>query len=316
MDLLNLQPNKVSKDLSGYIIYIYGSPKVGKTTFASKMDNVLLLATEPGYKALPGVYAQDITSWTELKQACKELKKPEVKEHYKVLAIDTVDLASEYCVKYICNQNDINDLGELPYGQGWDLFKKEFKDTFRSLAQMGYAIVFLGHEKESLNDDGTKTIRPNLSNSVKTIISGMADIYGYAHQKEAGKNSVLTLRSSNGSIQCGSRFKYMPEEIDFSYEVLAKALTQAIESEAAEYNGEFITEERISVAEEKTYDYDALMAEFKEMVNTLMETNQSNAMKITAITEKYLGRGKKASDCTPNQAEHLSLINEELRELL
>lgn len=35
MDLLNLQPNKVSRDLSGYITYIYGAPKTGKTTLAS-----------------------------------------------------------------------------------------------------------------------------------------------------------------------------------------------------------------------------------------------------------------------------------------
>lgn len=28
MDLLNIQPTKVSRDLSGYIIYMYGSPKV------------------------------------------------------------------------------------------------------------------------------------------------------------------------------------------------------------------------------------------------------------------------------------------------
>lgn len=28
INLLALQPNKVSKDLSGYITYIYGAPKV------------------------------------------------------------------------------------------------------------------------------------------------------------------------------------------------------------------------------------------------------------------------------------------------
>lgn len=35
MDLLNIKPNKVSRDLSGYITYIYGAPKVGKTTLAT-----------------------------------------------------------------------------------------------------------------------------------------------------------------------------------------------------------------------------------------------------------------------------------------
>ena len=50
IDLTKVQPNKVSRDLSGYITYIYGAPKVGKTTLASQMDRALLIAAEPGLK--------------------------------------------------------------------------------------------------------------------------------------------------------------------------------------------------------------------------------------------------------------------------
>lgn len=63
INLMALEPHKVSRDLSGYITLIYGPPKVGKTTFGSKMPGALLLATERGYNALPGVIAQDITTW-------------------------------------------------------------------------------------------------------------------------------------------------------------------------------------------------------------------------------------------------------------
>ncbi len=35
INLLNIQPHKVSRDLSGYITYIYGAGKTGKTTLAS-----------------------------------------------------------------------------------------------------------------------------------------------------------------------------------------------------------------------------------------------------------------------------------------
>ena len=79
IDLLSIQPHKVSRDLSGYITFIYGPPKCGKTTFGSKMPGHLLLAFEQGYNALPGVMALPITSWGELKQTVRELKKPEVK---------------------------------------------------------------------------------------------------------------------------------------------------------------------------------------------------------------------------------------------
>ena len=82
VDLLAIQPHKVSRDLSGYITFIYGPAKCGKTTFGSKMPGHLLLAFERGYNALPGVMAKDITSWGEMKQVVRELKKPEVKEVY------------------------------------------------------------------------------------------------------------------------------------------------------------------------------------------------------------------------------------------
>ena len=89
-NLLELTPHKVSRDLSEYITYVYGKPKTGKTTLATQMPNSLLLAFERGYNALPGVIAQDVTTWAEMKQIYRELKKPEVQAVYKALVVDTV----------------------------------------------------------------------------------------------------------------------------------------------------------------------------------------------------------------------------------
>ena len=317
INLLEITPHKVSRDLSGYITYIYGAPKTGKTTLAVQMEGALLLAFEPGYNALPGVMAQDITSWSEMKQVYRELKKPEVKETFKAVIVDTIDIAADRCKKYICQQNGIEDLGDLGYGKGWTKFKDEFNDIFRGLTQLGYAVFFIGHDKEVINDDGSKIIRPALSNSTRVIISGMADLYGYAHQKYAGEMSVLTLRCSDGSIECGGRFKYIDEEIPMNYHALVDASSRAIDKEAAETNGKYVTDERIeSVPLEKTYDFDAMMNEFKNIVEKLMGENSSNALKITAITDKYLGKGKKVGDCTAEQCEQLELILIDLKDLL
>ena len=73
INLLSLEPHKVSRDLSGYITYVYGIPKVGKTTFGAQFPGALILAFERGYNALPGVIAQDITTWGEFKQVLREL---------------------------------------------------------------------------------------------------------------------------------------------------------------------------------------------------------------------------------------------------
>lgn len=286
------------------------------------MDGCLLLAFEPGYNALPGVIAQDITSWAEMKQAYRELKKPEVREHFKCVVVDTIDIASDRCKKYICTQNGIEDLGELGYGKGWTKFKDEFNEVFRGLTQLGYAVFFIGHDKTDQQTDAngnviSTKIRPALSNSTRTVISGMADIYGYAHQKNPGEMSTLTLRCTDGSIECGCRFKHMPEEITTNYNELVRVLQEAIEMEAKEHNNQFITNEKIKAPEAPKYDFKALSTEFKNLVTKLMEIDKiNNAPKVTAIVEQYLGKGRKVGDCTAEQSEQLDLIVNDLRDLV
>ena len=119
INLLNIEPHVVSRDLGGYITFLYGGYKTGKTTLATQMDGALLLAFEQGYNALPGVMSQDITTWGEMKLVYRELKKPEVKATYKAVVVDTIDVAADKCKKYICQQNGIEELGDLGYGKGW-----------------------------------------------------------------------------------------------------------------------------------------------------------------------------------------------------
>lgn len=315
INLLNIQPHKVSTDLSGYITFIYGAPKSGKTTLATQMPKALLLAFEKGYNALPGVMAQDVTSWGDMKQIFRELKKPEVKNTFSSIIVDTIDIASDMCQKYICDQNGITTLGQLGFGKGWTFFKNEFSLVFRGLTQLGYAVVFIGHDKEVLDDSGNRTIRSALTSSVRTIITGMADIIGYAHQTKGQPQSVLTIRCGDDSIECGSRFKYIKPEFPMSYNNLVEAVREAIEKEAAENDNKFITDKKQEVKEAPSYDFNLLMKEFQGLVEAIMDESPDNAAKITSTVEHYLGKGKKASEITPYQAEFLYLINEDLKNL-
>ena len=178
IDLLSLEPHKVSRDLSGYITYIYGPPKIGKTTFGSQMPSPLLLAFEKGYNAIGGIVAQDIVSWSDLKQVVRQLKDPAVKEKFKSIIIDTVDIAAVLCDKYVCSQNGVDTIGSIPYGGGWGLLKKEFEGTFRSITQMGYAVYFISHDKEVSfkRQDNTEytQIKPSISTMYNSIVENMA----------------------------------------------------------------------------------------------------------------------------------------------
>ena len=326
INLLGIQPHKVSRDLSGYITFIYGPAKVGKTTLATQMPSALLLAFERGYNAIPGVMAQDVNTWGEMKQIYRELKKPEVQAVYKTIVVDTVDIAADLCQKYICNQLGIDNMGDGGWGtNSWSKYKKEFEEIFRGLTMMGYAVVFISHSKTGTDKDQTGKeygfTKPTTQSSALQIIENMADIYCFARMylgADGEEKRVLTLRPPAGSgISCGSRFKYITPEIPLSYDALTKAVGEAIDKEAKEHNNEFVTNEREKAPIVKEYDFDELMAKFESMVGTLMNKDQAYyAPRITQTIEKYLGKGKKISAATRDQAELVYLIVTEIEDEL
>ena len=205
---------------------------------------------------------------------------------------------------------------------GWAKYKKEFEEVFRGLTMMGYAVVFISHSKEATVKDQAgnehTSIRPSIQSSALAIIENMTDLYGYAHQipTESGETEVvLTLRKpANVDIACGGRFKYITPQIPFNYNSLSKALVDAIDKEAKENNNQFVTEEREAVNTHKEYEFDALMAEFQELIGGLMTKDQNYYQpRITQIIEKYLGKGKKIAGVTRDQAELVYLIVDEIK---
>lgn len=320
INLMGLQPHKVSRDLSGYITYIYGAAKTGKTTFCSQTPGCLLLAFERGYNAIPGIIAQDVTSWGEMKQVARELKKPEVQQTFKTICVDTVDIAGALCEKYVCQQADVDALSGIPYGQGWTRVKKEFEETFRAITQLGYAVVFISHDKDKTfkNKNGVEynqTI-PSCPSSYNEIAKNMADIYAFAEKYTVdGVAKVrLILRSTDNSADTGCRFKYIEPVIEFSYNNLVDALNKAIDKEAVMNDNKYVTDEREVAAIAQTYDYDALRAEFENVVGTLVNKDTAYyGPRITQIVDKYLGKGRKVSETTLDQAELISLIVTEIK---
>lgn len=318
INLLQLQPHKVSRDLSGYMTYIYGPGGAGKTTFGVATPKPLLLAFEKGYNALPGVFAQDVTSWGDVKQILRELKKPEVKEMFSTIVVDTVDIASALCEKYLCSQLGIENIGDGGWSvNGWAKVKKEWEATWRAVTMEGYALVFISHAKDKTftRKDGStyNQVVPSCSSAYNEIIKNMVDIMAYIDVE--GGQRKLVMRSADDSIECKSRFKYIAPIIDFSYKSLVNALNDAIDKEAQETHGEFVTDEKQITPVAREYNFNGLLEEFGTIVGDLVTKNQLlYAPKITQIVEKYLGKGKKATEATPDQAELLYLILAEIKE--
>ena len=247
IDLLNLTPHKVSRDLRGYIVFFYGEPKSGKTTTAAHFPEALLLAFEKGYNAIPGIIAQPINKWSEFKQTLRELEKEEVKKKFSTIIIDTADIAYDYCTKYICDNAKrpdggfgVDSISDIGYGKGYGMVSQEFDDNLRKIVQMNYGLVLISHatDKTFKNESGEEynQIVPTLDKRATNIVSRMADIIGYSRivdTEDNGSKTMLFIRGTN-RYMAGSRFKYTPDYIEFSYENLTNAIADAIDAQAKE----------------------------------------------------------------------------------
>lgn len=302
--------------------------KTGKTTTAAKFPKALLLAFETGYLAIPNIIAQPINKWSEFKQVLKQLKEEQAHEQFSNIIVDTADIAYDLCEKYICNQAGVSSINEIPYGQGWAKASKEFDEALRSIPQMGYGLVMISHSQDKTFKDETgeeyNQIVPTLANRPRLVVDRMSDIIGYAHpvQEEDGSTHTVLYMRGTPRFVAGSRFKYTPDFIDFSYDNLVNAISDAIDKQAAEDNGQFVTEKRTKAYNvEPEQNFDSMMAEFKDLTHKIQKSTGEDfknkwAPKIVEITNKYLGVGKKVSDCTAAQSEQLELILIDLKDLV
>ena len=337
INLLDIAPHQVSRDLRGYSVFFYGEPKSGKTTIATKFPRHLLLAFEKGYNAIPGAMAQPINSWAEFKKVLKQLPDPKVKEKFETIIVDTADIAYDLCEKYICanaKRSDggfgVDSIGDIPFGKGYTMVAKEFDESLRSIVQMGSGLILISHAVDKTFTDETgkefNQIVPTLGSKPRNIVSRMCDIIGYSRaiQNEDGTTTTKLFMRGTPRYIAGSRFKYTPDYIDFTYNDLVKAIGDAIDKQMQEDGAEFFTDERTNVYAEVTQelDFDELVATFNNIVNSIIENNDEEKFqnywqpRIIQITEKYLGKGQKVNQCSREQTEALDLIVTDLKELV
>lgn len=326
IDIFAIKPHEVSRDLCGYTVLLYGQPKTGKTTTAAQFPQALLCAFETGYLAIPGVMAQPVNKWSEFKQILKQLDSDQARQQFKNVIVDTVDIAYDLCEKYVCNQNGVSTVGDLAYGKGYALAKKEFDEALRKIPQMGYGLVMISHAQDKTfkdeNGEEYQQIVPTLANQPRLVVDRMSDIIGYAHpfQEEDGTVHTTLFMRGTPRFVAGSRFKYTPDSIEFSYDNLVNAIGDAIDRQAKDFGGRYVTDAPTQAhAAEPELDFDALMNQFNTLVSKIQNATGGAfgltwAPRIVAITDKYLGKGKKVSEMSRDQVEQLVLIVDDLTE--
>lgn len=327
INILDIQPHKVSRDLRGYAVTFYGEPKSGKTTTAARFPATLLLAFEKGYSAIPGVRAQPINSWSDFLKVLRQLKTPEAKATFSNIAIDTADIAYDLCIKYIVAQHgasDIQDQKVLPYGKGFQLVEREFDEKLRSIMQEDYGLIMISHSQDkSFKDESGEEynqIVPTLDKRGAKIVTRMSDIIGYSRAVENPETGDLETRlfmRGTPRYVAGSRFPDTPDSIIFNYTNLVESLSAAVDALEERYGATAVTSDPLGVsAVAKIAPVEELIEKFGALASELMERDAKYfGPRITTIVNSSLGHGNKVSDATPEQAELVDLAISELEDL-
>jgi hypothetical protein len=323
-DLLSLQPQKISTDMSSYTNLIYGPPKIGKTTFMHKVygSDALIIATEKGYKALAGAFVIDCGSWADFMRIVQQLRKKEVQERFKVIVIDTIDLLYSYVEKYVLNKHGVDALNKIPYGQGWSEISSVLFEGLNMIEKLGYTLAFISHsttktevipQAEGEDLEFEKYI-PTVPKRGLAIVSKMVDNILFATVRpnpETGKQERVLYTRETLQWQAGARFKAMKPVIPLDAEAYKQAMIEAIEAEGSENLKEEKEETYVKATE---LDFEALMKEAREIALKFHEAGRMN--EVTAIVDKVFGPGAKLTEAKESQVEQLAVAVEEMKTAL
>ena len=320
IDILNIQPTTISRDLKGKFVCIYSLPKVGKTSMACQFPKNLLLAFEKGYNAIAGIKPVDITKWSDLKLVLRQLEKPEARQMYDTITIDTIGIAWEMCEQFVCAQNGVQKIGDIPWGGGYSACKREFESCLRKITQLGYGLVIIAHVEKRIekraDDSEVEILGPAIPKRAYEIVNQLVDIIGYIDitWDEEGNSERWLYTRKTPTIMAGSRFKYLAPKIKFGYNELVAAIGEAIDK-AEKLDGAVVVDTTEQTIEEKL-DYNAIRAEAADLWKQLVEKDTENAGRILKKVEMIFGRPMKLSEITEDQVDLFNLVLLDMKEML
>jgi hypothetical protein len=234
--VLPTEASKPVTELGKQTILLYGSPKLGKSSFASKAPGSLFFECEPGLNHLE-VFKVPTYSWEAFLEACKLVAKGD--HNFKTIVIDTVDNAFKMCSDYVCAKHGIEYEGDMGHGKGWALVKNEWHRVLTRLASLPYGLILISHAVdktiETRTGEYTKT-QPSLPDRARNVVLGLVDIilYGDSIAKKDAAGNVTIERvvrtKPHPTYEAGDRTGRLPELLPLDYEQFVKAFNSPARS--------------------------------------------------------------------------------------
>lgn len=230
------RPPRLSID--GSMIWIYGDPKIGKTTFASMFDGVWFIATERGQEFVECREPTFVSSWDEFLNLCAFIQdsKPTHfgdKQPIRVLCIDVIDRLFAMCQHDVCQGLGVEDLGELPHGKGWARLTNEWERVMTKVRAWPFTLICISHPRQREFKTRARKIdrwEPYIGAAGFRWCQSTADLILYAFAQEVAEHNDdgslsgkiveerrLLCHPQSWAVAGGRMSEFLPEQLPLDY---------------------------------------------------------------------------------------------------
>ena len=222
------------------VLWIYGVPFCGKTTFANSFPDPLMLNTDGNIKFVDAPYVRikdeikvegrmtkRTLAWDVFKGTISELEKKD--NTFKTIVVDLLEDLYEHCRLYMYQQMGITHESDDSF-RAWDKVRGEFLNTLKRLMNLDYEnIILISHEDTSKDitkkgGDKITAIKPNLQDKVANKVAGMVDVV--ARIVADGDTRTFSFKS-NEVIFGGGRLKVNAKDIPLDVNALFAVYDEA-----------------------------------------------------------------------------------------
>lgn len=228
------------------VLWIYGVPFCGKTTFANAFPDPLMLNTDGNIKFVDAPYirikdevkvegrqTKRTLAWEVFKDTISELEKKE--NDFRTIIVDLLEDLYEHCRLYMYQQMGISHESDDSF-RAWDKVRGEFLNTLKRLMNLDYEnIILISHEDTSKDitrkgGDKITAIKPNLQDKVANKVAGMVDVV--ARIVADGETRTFSFKS-NEVIFGGGRLKVSATDIPLDVDALFAVYDEANKNAAS-----------------------------------------------------------------------------------
>lgn len=285
--------------------FIWGPTMGGKSFLASQFPNPIVFNTDGNAEAntVPSVQIRNIKGVdgkikrSVVDQLDKLITALQTEKHtYETVVIDVIDDIVVMIEQYICDKEDVETIGDIPYGKGYAAFTNIFQQLVIELKSLPMNVIYIS--RNASKTEGNIEIEiPSLKEKHQNIVNGNCDLS--IQCKKVGKNYIRVAKAR--------RKDYMRDQVD-DEKILAILDTITGVFGRSPKTSRKVQDEIVKKLEEQE-DVLKVEGDSKEEANTDKEISETEATKTKPATKKTKPVTKKTAPVNQKESTVKPAVN-------